>query len=54
MIKQSGRKLRDNRGAHRFGLSQGSQLRGTHCATALTIREVIVVVTIHDKMFELW
>lgn len=54
MIKQSGGKLRDNRGARRFGFSQGSRLRGRGCVAVLTRREVTVAITIHDKLSDSW
>jgi len=45
--------LRHNKGVHRIGMSQGSQLRRRGYTVAWKNREVIVAVTIHDKMSEL-
>jgi len=46
--------LRDNKGARRSGMSQGSWLRRRGCTATWTSREVTVANIVHDKMFELW
>lgn len=51
-IKQSMMELRDNKGARRSSMSQGSGLHKRGYAAWINM-EVTVPVTVHDKMSEL-
>ena len=54
IVKKSGGKRCEYQAMHQFGSSTRLQLCDKRCTDALLRREVIVLVTIHDKMFALW